>query len=140
MDLSRFQKIALGLSGFTALAIGLSILLVPHAFYASYGIPLDDNPNRLSELRAPGAGLASFGAIMLAGMMRPRLAPLAFKVALTVYLSFPAGRCVSLLVDGVPSASILGALAVELALAGLLLFAFGWRSSVDPQGPRLAGS
>ena len=139
MHLSRFQKITLGLSGVTALAIGLSILLMPHAFYASYGITLDHSPNLMSELRAPGAGLASFGAIMLSGVWRAALAPLAFKVALTVYLSFPAGRVVSLLADGVPSSNILWALAIEVALAGLLLGAFGWRSSPGAGGARLAG-
>ncbi|MEM1078611.1 MAG: DUF4345 domain-containing protein [Pseudomonadota bacterium] len=139
MPLSRFQKITLGLSGITALVIGLSILFVPRTFYASYGITLDHNPNLLSELRAPGAGLASFGAIMLSGVWRAAFAPLAFKVALTVYLSFPAGRVVSLLADGVPSISILGALAVEVVIAGLLLGAFGWRSSFTPHSPHSTG-
>jgi hypothetical protein len=47
--------------------------------------------------------------------------------ALTVFLAFPAGRLVGLLVDGVPSASVVGALAVEMAIAALCLFAFRYR-------------
>jgi len=66
----RFQKITLGIGGITALAIGTFIALAPHAFYASYGIMLRQDPNLLNELRAPGAGLAVFGALMLAGIVR----------------------------------------------------------------------
>jgi len=60
------QKIALGVAGITALGIGTVIVAAPHAFYASYGIALGPDPSLLSELRAPGAGLAAFGAVMLA--------------------------------------------------------------------------
>ena len=60
------QKIALSIAGFTSLGIGAFILAAPHAFYASYGIALGQDPSLLSELRAPGAGLAAFGAVMLA--------------------------------------------------------------------------
>ena len=61
--MTLFQKIALGVAGITALGIGASILIAPYAFYASYGIVLAPNPSLLSELRAPGAGLAAFGAV-----------------------------------------------------------------------------
>ena len=54
MQLTRFQKITLGISGITALVIGSFITLAPHAFYAGYGITLGPEPNLLSELRAPG--------------------------------------------------------------------------------------
>ncbi len=130
MQLTRFQKIILGISGVTALAIGTSITLVPHAFYASYGIALGQDPNLLSELRAPGAGLAVFGAIMLAGIVRTAFAPVALAVALAVYIAFPAGRVLGILMDGMPSGSIIGALVVEVAIAGLLLIAFKKRQPV----------
>ncbi len=119
-----FQKLALGLSGVTALAIGSAILFVPHAFYASYGIALGPDPNMLSELRAPGAGLAALGGIMLAGLIRAALLPAALTVALAVYIAFPAGRVVSVIADGMPSGSVIGALAVEIVIACLLLAAF----------------
>ncbi|KAJ55143.1 membrane protein [Actibacterium mucosum KCTC 23349] len=124
MQLTRFQKITLGISGATALAIGTFITLAPHAFYASYGITLGPNPNLLSELRAPGAGLAVLGAIMLAGPIRAAMAPIALAVALTVYLAFPVGRIVGIVLDGMPSGSVIGALAIEVVIAGLLLVAF----------------
>ena len=124
MTLTLMQKIALGISGVTSLGIGASILAAPHAFYASYGIALGSDPSLLSELRAPGAGLAAFGAIMLAGIVRQRLSQAAIVAALAVFLAFPAGRLVGIVADGMPSSDILGALVLELAIAGLCLFAF----------------
>ena len=124
MQITRFQKITLGISGLTALAIGTLITLTPHAFYASYGITLGQDPNLLNELRAPGAGLAAFGALMLAGIVRAAMAPIALAVALTVFLAFPAGRIVGIVMDGMPSGSVIGALAFEIVIAVLLLAAF----------------
>lgn len=129
MKFTRFQKITLGVSSATALAIGLFILIVPKTFYASYGIALEHDPNLLSELRAPGAGLAALGALMLAGLVRVTFAPVAIVAAFTVYLAFPVGRVVSIAVDGMPSQSILAALVIELVIACLLVTAFGRRQS-----------
>ena len=56
MQLTRFQKITLGIGGITALAIGTFITLAPHAFYASYGIALGQDPNLLI-LDEPTAGV-----------------------------------------------------------------------------------
>ena len=119
-----FEKTALGLSGLTALTIGAFILFAPHAFYASYGIALGEDANLLSELRAPGAGLAGFGLLMLLGIWRHALMPIAMAVAVTVFTAFPAGRLVGLAADGMPSGSVIGALVVELILAALCLAAF----------------
>lgn len=124
MQLTRFQKITLGIGGITALAIGTMITLAPHAFYASYGITLAQDTNLLNELRAPGAGLAVFGALMLTGVVRAAMAPIALAVALTVFLAFPLGRIVGIVMDGMPSGSVIGALAFEIATAVLLLAAF----------------
>lgn len=124
MHLTRFQKITLGISGLSALAIGTFITLAPHAFYASYGITLGQDPNLLNELRAPGAGLAVFGALMLVGIVRAAMAPIALAVALTVFLAFPVGRIVGIVLDGMPSGSVIGALVIEVVIAALLLAAF----------------
>ena len=129
MQLNGIQKFALGLSGITGLGIGLFIALAPHAFYASYGIVLGQDPNLLSELRAPGAGLAVLGAIIFAGILRAAIAPASLAAALSVYVAFPVGRILGIVLDGMPANSIIGALAVELIIAGLLLVAFRpWRT------------
>lgn len=124
MILTRLQKTALGISGVTALGVGAFILAAPHAFYASYGISLGSDPSLLSELRAPGAGLAAFGIVMLAGILREAFGQASAVAALTVFVAFPAGRIVGLAADGTPSAGILAALAVEAAIAVLCLLAF----------------
>lgn len=134
--MKRIQKIALGLAGITALGIGASILIASHAFYASYGIALGSDPSLLSELRAPGAGLAALGGVMLAGILRPALQHTAVVAALTVFLAFPAGRVLGLVADGMPSSGILTALVLELAIAALCLFAF--RRSAAPAVTGLA--
>lgn len=129
------QKTSLGIAGITSLGIGAFILTAPHAFYASYGINLGRDPSLLSELRAPGAGLAAYGAVMLAGIAWPALRQAAVVAALTVFLAFPAGRILGLLIDGMPSGSILVALVLELAIAALCLFAFRRGT-----GPALSGA
>ncbi len=126
MNMTKFQKITLGIAGVTAFGIGGFILAAPHAFYASYGITLGTDPNLLSELRAPAANLAALGAIMLAGIIRPSWAQISTAIALTVFLAFPAGRIVSIVVDGMPSESVMGALVIEIVIAALCLVAF-WR-------------
>ena len=124
MTLNIFQKFALGLAGLTAVGIGASITSMPHMFYASYGIELGAEASLVSELRAAGAGIATLGVIMLLGIAKQRLTPLAIGAALTVFLAFPAGRLVSLAIDGLPSEGILTALIFEAVIGALCLLAF----------------
>lgn len=127
MSITRLEQIALGLSGLTAFAVGASILVAPHIFFASYGITLNKNVSLLSELRAPAAGLVACGVLMLVGIWRASMRPVSKVLALVVFLGFPAGRIMGLIVDGVPSGPIIGALMFELAVALLCLVAFGRR-------------
>ena len=124
MKLNFLQKTALGLSGAISFGIGAFILAAPHAFYASYGIELGADPSLLSELRAPGAGLAAFGVVMLSGLFRSAMTLPAIVAAMTVFLAFPAGRLVGIAFDGMPSDGIVAALLLELAIATLCVFAF----------------
>lgn len=128
MTLRIFQKSTLGIAGVTALGIGLMILVAPQGFYASYGITLGADVNLLSELRAPAAGLAALGTIMLIGIWHEAWRQTSIVAAFTVFLSFPAGRVVGILVDGIPSGGVISALVFELAVAALCLAAFGRRA------------
>jgi hypothetical membrane protein len=128
MTLNIFQKSTLGIAGVTALGIGLAILTAPHAFYASYGISLGADVNLLSELRAPASGLAALGALMLMGIWREDWREVSIVAAFTVFLAFPAGRIVGIIVDGIPAGSVIGALVLETAIAALCLAAFGRRT------------
>lgn len=138
MSTTRLQKIALGIAGITALGIGGFILAAPHAFYASYGISLGADANLLSELRAPAANLAALGMLMLAGIVRKSWAGLSAAVAITVFLAFPAGRVVSLAIDGTPSTGVIGALVIEIVIGALCVFAFRpQRGRASGRGARL---
>ncbi len=139
MSNTLLERIALGASGLTALAIGGFIVSAPHAFYASYGIALGQDASLLSELRAPGAGLAGFGILMLLGIWRRAILPVSVAVALTVFLAFPAGRLVGLVLDGMPSGSVIAALVVEIAIAALLVAAFRRRLR-QPASPASAAN
>ncbi|MEO1037662.1 MAG: DUF4345 domain-containing protein [Pseudomonadota bacterium] len=104
-------------AGLLLLAIGGAILLAPHAFHGGNGINLGDNPNLLSEIRAPGGLLAASGIIILAGAFRTKMRAPAVQLTSLVYGSFGLARIVSMALDGMPSSSIVGAAALELIVA-----------------------
>lgn len=130
MLMSKFQKIVLGLSGFTAFAVGVFITLAPHAFYGSYGFALDD-PNLLSELRGPGANLAGLGAVVMLGLFIKSLSKISVAIALIIFVAFPVGRVISIAADGLPSGNVLAALAIEVVIGVLLWVAFGKRNESE---------
>ena len=128
MTTSIFQKTALAIAGLTASAIGGFILFAPQAFYAGYGILLPQDPNLLSELRAPAANLTILGLVMLAGLFRSAWAGVSATVVIILFYAFAFGRLVSIAMDGMPSDSIVVALIIELAIATICLVAF-WPGS-----------
>ena len=118
-----FEKLTLGVAGLTALGIGLAITLAPRVFYAGYGIELGADARLLSELRAPGASLASLGVVIFAGALRPGMARVSAALGAIVFLAFATGRIVSMAVDGWPGGSIVTALVIEIAIGLLCLLA-----------------
>ncbi|MEM1246492.1 MAG: DUF4345 domain-containing protein [Acidobacteriota bacterium] len=112
-------------SGLLLLFIGSSLLLAPHSFHAGNGIVLGDDPSLLSEVRAPGGLLAASGLLLLWSSFRASLRPQALQLAVLVYGSFGLARVVAVAVDGLPAPGLVGAAAMELAVAalGLLLLA-----------------
>ena len=114
-------------AGLLLLAIGGAILLAPHTFHGSNGIFLGDNPNLLSEIRAPGGLLAASGIMILMGAFRVRLRASAVQLTTLVYGSFGLARLVGMALDGMPSSSIVGAASLELfvAFVGLVIL---WRA------------
>jgi hypothetical protein len=112
-------SIFLTVSGLLLLAIGGTILFVPHTFYASDGIVLGNNPSMLSEIRAPGGLLAASALVILAGVFRSTLRSLAFILTVLVYGSFGLSRLVGWYLDGMPSNSLVIATVIELVMAGI---------------------
>jgi len=139
MSATHFEKVALVISGLTAIGIGGFILAAPQVFFASYGIAVGNDASLLSELRAPAAGLSAFGVLMLVGIWRSAMTRIAKAAALTVFLAFPVGRLIGLGVDGLPSGPIIGALILELLIAALCVVAFNSRAALArarQSGPR----
>jgi hypothetical protein len=122
--MTRNQTFALGTAGMLALAIGATLTFAPAVVLAGSGIVLGRDPNLLSELRAPGAGLAMLGLAMLAGLRHAKLRATALVSAAIVYAGYPLGRLIGIAMDGLPSGEMLAALAVEVALALWLAGAF----------------
>lgn len=112
----RAHRALLVVAGSTALAVGGGLLAAPISFRQSVGVALSRSASVLSETRAPGAALLAAGAVMLAGAASPARARLALGASALVYLSFGAGRLVSIALDGLPHTSLLVAMAVELVL------------------------
>ncbi len=127
MKLNKLQKTTLSIAGVTAMLIGVFIAIDPASFYASYGIKLEGNADMLSELRAPGLNLAVLGMVMLAGIAKSSLRPLAVSASVVVFSSFAAGRLLGILIDGMPSDKVVTALIIEVVIAAMCLAVFFWR-------------
>ena len=117
MKLNKVQTACLGIAGLTACVIGSVIALDPAGFYAGYGLNIETNTDMLSELRAPGVNLAVLGAVMLAGVLRESLRQMAISLGVLVFGAFAGGRILGLLLDGIPSSSVLIALSIEVVIA-----------------------
>ena len=104
--MSRLTSFFLGFAALLLLAIGGTILLIPHTFYASDGIMLGNNPSLLSEIRAPGGLLASSGLLILLGAFRSNLRSLSITLTALVYGAFGLSRLVGFALDGMPSSSL----------------------------------
>lgn len=124
MEKLKPVKILLVISGITAIGIGAALLFAPVAFEASAGIELGEDINLLSELRAPGGTLLVAGVIILLGAFISTLTFLSTVLSSLFYLSYGISRIYGILVDGVPSESLVIATLAELVIGALSLFAF----------------
>ena len=123
--------IFLFVSGLLLLAIGSTILLVPHTFYASDGIMLGNDPSLLSEIRAPGGLLASSGLLIILGAFRAHLRSLSITLTMLVYGAFGLSRLVGFTLDGIPSDNLVMATGVELTMAAIGLVILCRQPSAD---------
>lgn len=110
------ERIVLGASTLVLVGVGLGGVLAPAAFYASYDIAVAGAVSLSSELRGVGSALVLSGLAIAAGAVWVRWAFPSAIVSAFVLLGFALGRIVSLLVDGVPTSTILAAGAVEVVL------------------------
>ncbi|MEM9572000.1 MAG: DUF4345 domain-containing protein [Pseudomonadota bacterium] len=124
-------RLFLALSGAMLALVGASILFVPHAFYASNQIELGVQPNLMSEIRAPGGLFLASGLVIVAGAFRSRLQQFALAICAISFGMTGLSRLVSLFFDGLPTASILIALGIELVVAAIALARLATRPGTE---------
>lgn len=128
MEKSKLVKALLVVAGISGIVIGGALLFNPVAFEASAGISLGkENINLLSEVRAPGGALLAGGILILLGAFISKLTQTSVVLASLFYLSYGFSRILSMVVDGVPTTSLVMATVVEIIIGMLsvsILFAF----------------
>ncbi len=110
------------LAGLLLLGIGVGILVMPQAFFASNGITLAEDPSLLSEVRAPGGMLTACALVLLFAAFRPAredVRLLALRLTVLVYGSFGLARLLGMALDGIPASGVVAAAVIELVVAGL---------------------
>lgn len=116
-----WMNLVLGLSGATFGLVGALLLFRPVAFMASSGVTLPNEAGLLSELRAPGAALFVLGAFVLAAIWRRNWRMAALVSSSCVYTTYGAARIFSMVVDGLPDASLIAATGIEFGLGAICL-------------------
>ena len=115
-----FTRFVLAGSGALLGLIGGAMLTKTRSFLETSGVEIAADPSLLSELKAPSGLLIIAAALMLAGSMRFRFANLGLVTGSVVYGSYALARIAGMVLDGLPSESLVIATVIELGLAGLL--------------------
>lgn len=115
-----FTRTALAAAGTLLGVIGGALILAPRDFLETSHVFIENDPGLMSELAAPAGLLLITSALMLCGAIRIRLADLALSAGAIVYGSYGAGRLISMALHGLPSDSLVAAMAIELAVAAIL--------------------
>lgn len=121
MKSSKFLQVILWVTGAIAVLVGSSILRSPAAFYGLNHIDLGSNVNLLSEVRAPAGFLLTSGVLIVAGAFISQLTFTSTLLATLLYLSYGISRLVGMMVDGVPTQSLVWADGLEMGLGLLCL-------------------
>lgn len=127
----RFVRITVTTGGVIAAAIGTAIVVAPRSF-----LDIDDvaSADLLSETRAPGAMLMAAGVVLILAAWRRRHLMAAAWLATLLYLGYSVGRIISVIFDGWPSATIIGATIIEVVVgsASLAALRITLRSDLPP--------
>lgn len=115
------ERVLLAGSGTLLSVIGAAMLTKTEAFLAMSDVEFTPNPSLLSELKAPSVLLILAGAFMLIGSVRTRFADLGLTLGAIVYGSYGAARIAGMVIDGLPTGSLLIATLIEVVLATLLM-------------------
>jgi hypothetical protein len=127
MEKSKLVKALLIVAGLSGIAVGGALLFQPVAFEASAGIHLGEDVNMLSEVRAPGGALLAGGVVIFLGAFIPTLTYTSVLLGTLFFLSYGLSRTFSMIVDGVPTTSLVMATVAEVVIGVLsiaILFNF----------------
>lgn len=101
--------------------IGAAMLTRTEEFLAMSDVAIESDPSLLSELKAPSVLLILAGTVMLMGSIRIRFADSGLTIGAVVYGSYGIARLVGMVIDGLPTGSLLIATTIELVLAAVLM-------------------
>ncbi|MCR4032414.1 MULTISPECIES: DUF4345 domain-containing protein [Flavobacterium] len=120
MKSSTYLKVLLFIAGLIGFSIGVALLFFPIAFEASAEIHLNKNDfNLLSEIRSSGGTLIVFGTVILMGAFKPSLTKISLQTAILLYFAYGFSRLYSIIVDGIPSQTILNAAISEIVIGAI---------------------
>lgn len=110
-------------SGLIAAVFGASILFTPVTFSASNGIEMAGQVNLLNETRSAGGALLGSGVLIFSGAFISQLRFTAAVLSSLMYLSYGTARLLSMVLDGMPTNSLILAAAAELTIGMLNVLA-----------------
>ncbi|WP_433832739.1 DUF4345 domain-containing protein [Flavobacterium anhuiense] len=117
MKSSISLKILLFIVGLIGFSIGIALLFFPIAFEASANIHLNKNDfSLLSEIRASGGTLLVFGIVIFLGAFKSSMTKTSLQTAILLYFAYGFSRLYAIIVDGMPSQTILNAAISEIAI------------------------
>ncbi|MEM1088630.1 MAG: DUF4345 family protein [Pseudomonadota bacterium] len=114
-------KLTLALSGILLIVIGLSLMIAPRIFLAASAVHVETDPGLMSEIIAPVGALILAGSWMVLGALQSRHTRSGLLIGFLVYGSYGLCRLIAMLLHGAPPKALMTAMALELAIAALLL-------------------
>lgn len=126
--MKKFDTFVLALSGLalvyacTMRLIDPSTAVFLQTYFETAGNSLDTHIELANEIRGLGASMLLAGMVAFLGIVMPRFRVTSFVVVCVIFVGVALGRSVSLVVDGVPDASLLRPAITEAILAALNLF------------------
>jgi hypothetical protein len=110
-------------TGSLGVIIGGCLLFVPVTFEASAGIYISNDPSVLSEIRGSGGMLLGAGILIVSGSLIKSMTRVSLFLSTLFYLSYGISRVIGILLDGIPSNSIIQITIAEIII-GIISIVF----------------
>lgn len=124
MKNSKVVKGILLVFGSMFLIAGAFALFSPMAFTARNGIDISGNISLFNDYRSMGGLLLGSALVILMGAFNQRMAYTSVVVTSVVGTTFSLARVLSIIMDGMPTETLVKATVVEVVLAALAIFAW----------------